>query len=446
MSSVDGCISLQADATLSPDHSIRTAVCNPVDMMQALQAYLAALAALIQPIRAADLPHTLEPMRALLGQLGNPQRDFPAILIAGSTGKGSAAWGIAHGLRMAGHRVGLYTSPHLHSFRERFRIDDDLIAPDVFTAYSERVRAAAQTAGVQPSTFAAATAIAFLWFAEQRVDYAVLECGLGGRFDAVNTAENVVLSAITPIELEHAAMLGGTLESIAWHKAGIMRSGKPVVFSLPLPPVSQVLLDEVKQRLARLEIALTNLVREVLYTLNVPTPTTPPPPFPARLELIARVRADGSTQTVIIDGGHTPKSAGYVLREMRRQFPDQPLHLLVGLLRDKDAAGYLAAFDHADVTFQPIAVPARRALPPDMLRAAYTPKSAQWAANDADSLLTALDALHDRRLALIGGSLRLAAHARESLGLLDADMLAEAIATRELFEGDAYLRKLRGPD
>jgi len=443
MSSIDGCMSLQANATLRPDHSTCIAVCNPVEPMPDLAAaYLAALDALIQPIRAADLPTTLESMRALLRQLGDPQRSFPAIVIAGSTGKGSTAWGIAHGLRAAGHRVGLFTSPHLHSFRERFRVDDAPIALDVFIPYSERVRAAAAAAGVQPSTFEAATAIAFQWFADQHVDYAVLECGLGGRFDAVNTAHNVVLSLIMPIELEHAALLGGTLESIAWHETGIIRPFTLTLITTPLPPVSEVLLAEVKAQKARLRMVLSNPVDNALDLLSVPPPTTPPPTFPARLEAIARVRADGSTQTMIIDGGHTPKAARYVAEQIRRWYPGQPLRGIIGMLCDKDAAGYLAMFDQPGVTLQPIALSTRRALPPGALRAAYTPTAARWTADDAASIAAALDAVRNP-LVLVGGSLRLAALTREALGLLDADALAEAIATRALFEGDAYDRKIR---
>ena len=176
----------------------------------------------------------LESVRALAHALDDPQRKFPAVHIAGTNGKGSTAAMTASVLRGAGLRAGLYTSPHLVSITERIRIGDDEIAPDEFARLATDVRAAGErlvaesAAPAPPTFFEQVTMIAYLYFAENKVDLAVLEVGLGGRLDATNICEPVV-SAITPVGFDHQKYLGDTLASIAGEKAGIVKPGAPVV-------------------------------------------------------------------------------------------------------------------------------------------------------------------------------------------------------------------------
>ncbi|HEY7184274.1 MAG TPA: folylpolyglutamate synthase/dihydrofolate synthase family protein [Blastocatellia bacterium] len=176
----------------------------------------------------------LESVRALARALGDPQRKFPAVHIAGTNGKGSTSAMTASVLSAAGLRVGLYTSPHLVSITERIRIGADEIMPDEFARLASRVRAAGERLVAEnalpapPTFFEQVTMIAYLYFAERKVDLAVLEVGLGGRLDATNICEPVV-TAITRVGFDHQKYLGDTLQSIAGEKAGIIKPGAPVV-------------------------------------------------------------------------------------------------------------------------------------------------------------------------------------------------------------------------
>ena len=208
------------------------------------------------PRRKFDLAH----MRTLLAALGNPERRFPAVLIAGTNGKGSTAATLASILRAAGYPAGLYTSPHLERPNERIRIDGELIEDAALAAHFEQVEAAAARlveSGVlphMPSFFEVMTAIALLHFAgvddhfgKAPVPIAVLEVGLGGRLDATNVVEPL-LSVITDISLDHTAWLGDTLAQIAREKAGILRP-HGILVTLPQHP-------EVNQALGEIAVAL----------------------------------------------------------------------------------------------------------------------------------------------------------------------------------------------
>ncbi|MGH9938735.1 MAG: bifunctional folylpolyglutamate synthase/dihydrofolate synthase, partial [Blastocatellia bacterium] len=178
----------------------------------------------------------LESVRALASISADPQMRFPAIHIAGTNGKGSTAAMTASILRAARLRAGLYTSPHLVSITERVRIDGDEIAPDEFARLATDARAAGErlVAGnalpAPPTFFEQMTMIAYLYFAERKVDLAVLEVGLGGRLDATNICEPVV-TAITPVGFDHQNYLGNTLASIAAEKAGIVKPEVPVIIA-----------------------------------------------------------------------------------------------------------------------------------------------------------------------------------------------------------------------
>jgi dihydrofolate synthase/folylpolyglutamate synthase len=171
----------------------------------------------------------LERARDLLVRMGEPQRRFPSVLVAGTNGKGSTSSFLAAMARAAGYRTGLYTSPHLESVEERLRIDGSAIDSGRLGAILEDlVGLAERETGSPPTYFEAVTLAAFRWFAEEQVDLAVLEVGLGGRLDATNLADPI-LSLITPIGFDHREFLGDTLAAIAREKAGILRSGRPAL-------------------------------------------------------------------------------------------------------------------------------------------------------------------------------------------------------------------------
>lgn len=168
----------------------------------------------------------LDSMARFLELLGNPQQALQAIHIAGTNGKGSVAATLLAILSQAGFKVGLYTSPHLTSVRERFRINGSYIDQDAFTRNAQKI---IEVLGAEQITyFEFTTALAFLWFAEQEVDLALIEVGMGGRLDATNVLRPLV-SVITNVSMDHEAYLGDKLALVAAEKAGIIKNGVPVV-------------------------------------------------------------------------------------------------------------------------------------------------------------------------------------------------------------------------
>lgn len=172
----------------------------------------------------------LDRMRAALALRGDPQRGLAVVHVAGTNGKGSTSAMIERGLRAAGKKTGLYTSPHLHSFTERIRIGGEPIARDEVARRATEVRAMLETGGAPELTFfEVATLLAFEAFRDARCDVVVLEVGLGGRLDATNVIERPLACAITGIALDHQVYLGGTIAEIATEKAGILKRGVPAV-------------------------------------------------------------------------------------------------------------------------------------------------------------------------------------------------------------------------
>ncbi|MEJ2733287.1 MAG: bifunctional folylpolyglutamate synthase/dihydrofolate synthase [Anaerolineae bacterium] len=206
--------------------------------------------------------YDLDRVRRLLVLLGKPQRSFQAIHIAGTKGKGSTAAMVESVLRTAGYRTGLYTSPHLHTFRERIQTCGDLIPEaDVTRLVEEMKPLVAQVADV--TTFEIMTVLAFVWFAEQGVEWAVAEVGLGGRLDATNVLTPAV-AVITSISYDHTAILGESLAQIAAEKAGIVKPGVPVV-SAPQPAEAQFVIEE---RCSQLGAPLTVVGRDWRWELT----------------------------------------------------------------------------------------------------------------------------------------------------------------------------------
>jgi dihydrofolate synthase / folylpolyglutamate synthase len=172
----------------------------------------------------------LSRMEKLLDLLGNPHRQYRVIHLTGTKGKGSTAALIASVLRTGGYRVGFYTSPHLQEFNERIQINEKMIPDERIVTLVEKLKKCTSRID-RLTTFELTTALAFEYFAEENVDVAVVEVGLGGRLDATNLVDPV-LSIITSISYDHMAVLGNTLEKIAFEKAGIIKAGKPVITAL----------------------------------------------------------------------------------------------------------------------------------------------------------------------------------------------------------------------
>jgi len=197
---------------------------------------------------AQTLPHKfdLAHMRVLLEALEHPEKKFPAVLIAGTNGKGSTAATLASILEASGYKAGLYTSPHLVRINERIRINGLAIPDDDFALTHDLVDRTAERLVTEgelpwhPSFFEMLTAIAFEYFARERIDLAVLEVGMGGRLDATNVVEPRV-SVITDIALDHQKFLGDTITEIAREKAGILRANRPAIMLPQTPEANEVM-------------------------------------------------------------------------------------------------------------------------------------------------------------------------------------------------------------
>lgn len=205
----------------------------------------------------------LDGTRALLASLGDPQQHWPAVHVAGTNGKGSVCALIERVLRAAGRTTGLYTSPHLVDFRERIRVSGRWADADALSARLTQL--AATTAGAEHTFFEVATALAFDHFARERVDWAVVEVGLGGRLDTTNVL-TPRLCAITQIGLDHAEILGDTHAAIAAEKAGILKPGVPVVSGVEHDGAATVIAHAAEQAGSPLHLARDVVeVRQALY-------------------------------------------------------------------------------------------------------------------------------------------------------------------------------------
>ncbi len=199
--------------------------------------YLFARLPMYSRIGAAAYKTDLDNTIALLKAVGDPQLRFKTIHVAGTNGKGSVSHMLAAILQQAGYKTGLYTSPHLVDFRERIRINGQMIPEQSVVAFTEQIKNSIEA--IEPSFFELTVAMAFDHFAQEAVDIAVIETGLGGRLDSTNVIQPV-LSVITNIGWDHMNLLGDTLEKIAFEKAGIIKARTPVVIGEWLPETRPV--------------------------------------------------------------------------------------------------------------------------------------------------------------------------------------------------------------
>ncbi len=329
-------------------------------------------------------------MHALLGRLGNPHQLFPSVHVAGTNGKGSVCAYIQSALRLAGYKTGLYTSPFLQRYNERMRIDGEPIPDGTLARYTTEVAEqveALRREGIHPTEFEIGTAVAFLYFAREKVDIAVIEVGLGGRLDPTNVITPKVC-AIASIGFDHMRVLGDTLPAIALEKAGIAKPGVPLVLSAQVEGEAR---ETIARRCAEinapliisrptdgLEIGLPGAHQTynagtavgVLEMLNrdgfVITPRQigeglRKTRWPGRLEWIP------STPPLLMDGAHNPQGVR-ALAEYIATLPRAKTVLLTGIMQDKawrEMAGVFAGFIDAAVTVAP---DNHRALAPEALR------------------------------------------------------------------------------
>lgn len=232
----------------SPQHSESPAL-PPAPAAAAGAEPVTQMEALLERFAHFGVELGLERIQRLLAALGHPQQQVPVIHVAGSNGKGSVCAYLSAVLTQAGYRVGRYTSPHLVDWTERICINETAIAPATFVQILETVIAAIDPQAPSPTQFEVVTAAAWVYFARQQVDVAVMEVGLGGRLDATNVCDRPLVSVITSLSLEHWQRLGPTLADITREKAGILKPGCPAVIA-PQPPAAAAVLSA---RLVQLE-------------------------------------------------------------------------------------------------------------------------------------------------------------------------------------------------
>jgi dihydrofolate synthase/folylpolyglutamate synthase len=187
----------------------------------------------------------LEAMGSTLAALGSPEKKCPAVHVAGTNGKGSVCSMLSSVMTAAGHKAGLYTSPHLSSVRERFRIGDRYISEETFTRLMELIRVS--LGGSRITYFECTTALAFLWFAENDCDLVILETGMGGRLDATNVILPL-LSVITTISLDHEQYLGSSIQEVAYEKGGIIKEHVPLISGVDNDEAQQVIARICRER------------------------------------------------------------------------------------------------------------------------------------------------------------------------------------------------------
>ncbi len=218
---------------------------------------------LIEELKKRGSVPGLDAIEGLLEELGHPEDNLKVVHIAGTNGKGSIFAYLSSILIAAGFKVGRYISPTISCYEERFQINGEYIIKDklarLYNIVEEAMKREEEKTGLKPTLFEVETAISFLYFKEEKVDYALIEVGMGGRMDATNVIRHPELTVISSISYDHQAFLGDTLEEIAWQKAGIIKESCPVVLSENLDEVCKVIEQEAtKKKVKCIEIKPTD--------------------------------------------------------------------------------------------------------------------------------------------------------------------------------------------
>jgi dihydrofolate synthase/folylpolyglutamate synthase len=396
-------------------------------------------------------------MYRFMDLLGSPHKDFPAIHIAGSKGKGSVSAFCNAVLVNAGYKVGMYTSPHLKDFEERMQINGQPIPRDVLVDYVTELKAPiAEVPGV--TTFEIMTGLAFIYFSREKVDIAVVEVGLGGRLDATNIITPLV-SVITSLYLDHVSILGDTLELIANEKGGIIKSGVPVIcapqklealdvirkisgdkgsrlieveeeypfsifnreltgqeflvggindggsmqFMIPLLGDYQV-INAVVAIAALLELKSNDFQIDYSDLQDGLKSTI----WPGRFEVLRH------SPPIIVDSAHNPASIAKLRETIDEFFPDQDLILIFGISEDKQLAGMFAEILPRTKTLICTQADHPRAMDPDKLaeNADGMLTDVHAIPNVGEALKKALELVDRDQIVLVTGSVFVAASAR----------------------------------
>ncbi len=394
----------------------------------------------LQGLTRFGLRFGLETTRRLAADVGDPHEGMRFIHVAGTNGKGSTCAFLESVYRRAGYRVGLYTSPHLVSFRERIQVNREMIPEAEVARLAAGLRA--RTEGLPPDEyptfFEAVTVMALQWFCQQRCDVVIWETGLGGRLDATNIVMPVA-SAITNVGMDHMLWLGNTLADIAREKAGIIKPRVPALTTAEDPGVLGVLrtaaeavdapfravgpADPEMKEIAGIRLSLAGhhqhrnaaLALAVVRTLRsvLPVPeggimrAFEETAWPGRFEIVRRGGAK-----LVLDGAHNAPAFEALARTLDEVFPGTRHALVLGMLEDKDGAA--AAMTLVPRASRVVIVPVRtpRGQDPHVLEQLCRGLRSAGPVNVAEDLADALNLLRDETVVVITGSLYLVGEAR----------------------------------
>jgi len=367
----------------------------------------------------------LENTFRLLKAIGNPQERLRFLHVAGTNGKGSVCAMLDSCLRAAGHKTGLYTSPHLVDFRERIRVDGVMISPQEIAEGLTRLRQAAQDWDHKPTFFELSTVLALDHFERSGCDVVVLETGMGGRLDSTNVVVPLV-SVITPIAMDHMAWLGDSIAKIAAEKAGIIKPGAPVISSPQQPDAAEVLSAK--------SASVASPIRFIESPVDIPVALPGIHQLWNAAVAIAAIEASGLKcppeavtkglasvkwparfqrvgERIIVDGAHNEHSAEALLSTWHEVFGQQKATIVFGALRDKEYGVMLRILEKVAGEFLFVPVRSERSEDPGVLKAQSALPSREFS-----DLPTAIKVAMDTTLpVLITGSLFLAGEALEKL-------------------------------
>jgi dihydrofolate synthase / folylpolyglutamate synthase len=383
----------------------------------------------------------LDIARQLAVAAGNPHDGLKFVHVAGTNGKGSTCAMLEAIYRAAGWRVGLYTSPHLVSFRERMQVNRQLISEREVTRLASEAQQWVKSLGTEPATFfEVVTIMALRYFAGQRCDLVIWETGLGGRLDATNIVTPLA-SVITNVQFDHERWLGDTLEKIAREKAGIIKARVPVVTAADHPdalaviretaanqlaplqvisvddlsrvPASLALRGEHQRRNAALALRVAALLQDAFpVTDDMSRRALEEVEWPARFQIINRGR-----QMLVLDGAHNPAGARALVETLRQQFPQRSVALVLGVLEDKnwrEVCHCLAPLAHKIIT---VPVNSVRTADATELAAACREASPRADVRVVNTTGEALSAFGAEPMVVLTGSLYFVGEAMELLGL-----------------------------
>lgn len=398
---------------------------------------------------------SLDRISKILATFDNPHTKLTSIVIAGTNGKGSVATLIASVLSAAGLKVGLYTSPHLVNISERIRVNGEEISLSDLNRLITRIKGkASKTLTEQPTYFEVLTAVALVFFHEKQVDCAVLEVGMGGRFDATNLAEPIA-SVITNVYLDHTEHLGNTVEKIAYEKAGVIRYGVPVVTGT-VGPALEVISAAAKEKSARvlllgrdfssnrsnfadfdyngqsfnlknLLLGLPGLYQVNNATLAIATIEALRERFGIEIdekslrEGLSTATWEGRMETLrlnpplIVDGAHNPSAAQALRSSLMHAYPEKKFLFLIGMLADKDHEDYLKELAPISEGMIITEVPSDRNMPSeDLAHIARRYVDCVRVINDSEAAFLELTK-HDSTPACVTGSLYLVGAVKKSI-------------------------------